>query len=35
MTGVDAPLRLFFCLPFAHSENLAEQAFLDHGGFAG
>ncbi|WP_295524468.1 DUF924 family protein [uncultured Pseudacidovorax sp.] len=23
--AVDAPLRLFFCLPFAHSEELADQ----------
>jgi uncharacterized protein (DUF924 family) len=22
---VEPPLRLFFCLPFAHSENLADQ----------
>lgn len=25
MAAVEAPLRLFFCLPFAHSENLADQ----------
>lgn len=25
MPEVDAPLRLFFCLPFAHSEDLADQ----------
>lgn len=24
---VEEPLRLFFCLPFAHSENLADQDF--------
>ncbi len=26
MDGVDADLQLFFCLPFAHSEDLADQA---------
>ncbi|AYW61601.1 TPA: DUF924 family protein [Pseudomonas aeruginosa] len=26
MPHVDAPLRVFFCLPFAHSEDLADQA---------
>jgi uncharacterized protein (DUF924 family) len=25
MAAVEPPLRLFFCLPFAHSENLADQ----------
>mgnify|MGYP000157883143 CR=1 FL=1 len=25
MAGVAAPLRLFFCLPFAHAEDLADQ----------
>lgn len=25
MNAVEAPLRLFFCLPFAHSENAADQ----------
>lgn len=27
MDEVDPPLRLFFCLPFAHSEDLADQDF--------
>ena len=25
MNAVEAPMRLFFCLPFAHSENAADQ----------
>lgn len=25
MDDIDAPMRLFFCLPFAHSEDLADQ----------
>lgn len=27
MDQVEAPLRLFFCLPFAHSERIADQNF--------
>jgi uncharacterized protein (DUF924 family) len=25
MNAVEPPMRLFFCLPFAHSEDLADQ----------
>ena len=29
MNAVEAPMRLFFCLPFAHSEDLADQDHAD------